>query len=317
MQTQTIVLIGLGLFLLVGLLVVIIGLAQSRRSDTIESRLEEFGALERPPTLEELELSQPFSERILLPVLEKLAQFAMRFTPQKTLETTQHQLDLAGGFHGWGPAQFLGVRMLMALLLGGLGIVVVVTSKSMATLHRFALAGTGFGLGYYMPGIMLGSRIRQRQQDIIKSLPDALDLLTICVEAGLGFDAAMSKVAEKWDNEMSRAFTRLIQELQLGKMRRDALRDMADRMEVRDVSSFVAAIIQASQLGVSIGKVLRIQSDQMRMRRRLRAEELARQAPIKMLPAIAFLIFPAMFIVLLGPAVIQVMGIFGSGGMMP
>jgi len=132
-------------------------------------------------------------------------------------------------------------------------------------------------------------------------------LLTICVEAGLGFDAAMGKVAEKWDNELSAAFTRVLQEIQLGKLRREALRDMSDRMEVRDVGTFVAAIIQADQLGVSIAKVLRIQSDQMRVRRRQRAEELARQAPIKMLPAIAFLIFPAIFVVLLGPAAIQLM----------
>jgi len=164
----------------------------------------------------------------------------------------------------------------------------------------------------------LGSKIRNRQQEVIKSLPDALDLLTICVEAGLGFDMAMSKVAEKWDNELSLAFSRVIQELQLGKLRREALRDMADGMEVPDVSTFVAAIIQADQLGVSIARVLRIQSDQMRMRRRQRAEELARQAPIKMLPAIAFLIFPAIFIVLLGPAVLTVKEMFmGSGSVLP
>ncbi len=161
--------------------------------------------------------------------------------------------------------------------------------------------------------LSLGSKIKKRQKEIIKSLPDALDLLTICVEAGLGFDAAMAKVSEKWDNELCVAFRRVIQELQLGKLRREALRDMANRMDVPDVSTFVAAIIQADQLGVSIARVLRIQSDQMRMRRRQRAEELARQAPIKMLPAIAFLIFPAIFIVLLGPAVIQVIQMFQGG----
>jgi tight adherence protein C len=131
----------------------------------------------------------------------------------------------------------------------------------------------------------------------------------------------MAKVADKWDNELSEAFNRVLQEVQLGRLRRHALRDMADRMEVQDVSTFVAAIIQAEELGVSIAKVLRIQSDQMRMRRRQRAEELARQAPIKMLPAIAFLIFPSIFIILLGPAILKVMdiGIFGGGGggMMP
>ena len=158
-----------------------------------------------------------------------------------------------------------------------------------------------------MPVLSLGRKIKSRQENIIKSLPDALDLLTICVEAGLGFDAALGRVAEKWDDALSVAFMRVLQEIQLGKLRREALRDMSDNMDVRDVGTFVAAIIQADQLGVSIAKVLRIQSDQMRVRRRQRAEELARQAGIKMLPAIAFLIFPAIFIVLLGPSVITLM----------
>ena len=125
----------------------------------------------------------------------------------------------------------------------------------------------------------------------------------------------MAKVAEKWDNELCLAFSRVIQELQLGKLRREALRNMADRMDVRDVSTFVAAIIQADQLGVSIARVLRIQSEQMRMRRRQRAEEMASQAGIKMLPALAFLIFPAIFIILLGPAVIQVIVMFQEGNL--
>jgi len=147
-----------------------------------------------------------------------------------------------------------------------------------------------------------------------RALPDALDLLTISVEAGLGFDAAMAKVAEKSDNELSRAFARVNAEVRLGKLRRDALRDMAQRAGVQDISNFIAAVIQADQLGVSLSKVLRVQSEQMRVRRRQRAEELANQAPIKMLFPLVFLIFPSIFIVLLGPAVIQIQksGLFGG-----
>jgi tight adherence protein C len=307
--------IGLGLVLLVGLLLFI--LARSRQSDTLEDRLEEFGALERAPTLEEMEMARPFSERVLIPVLEGLAQFATRFTPQKTLEATQHQLDLGGNPNNFGPAQFLGLRILLALLLGGLGLVLLVTATSMPFARRIMMVGVGAALGYYLPGMWLGGKIKTRQEEIVKALPDTLDLLTICVEAGLGFDAAMARVADKWDNEMCRGFAQVIQEIQLGKLRRDALRHMADTMEVRDVTTFVAAIIQAGQLGVSIAKVLRIQSDQMRMRRRQRAEELANQAPLKMMPAL-LLIFPALFIVLLGPAVIMVKDMFmGGGGPIP
>ena len=135
---------------------------------------------------------------------------------------------------------------------------------------------------------------------------------TICVEAGLGFDAAMSKVAEKWDNELSLAFTKAVQEMQLGKLRREALRDMANSMDVPDMTTFVAAIIQADTLGVSMAKVMRIQSDTMRMKRRQRAEEKARQAPVKMMIPLVFFIFPTILIVLLGPAFLQIRDVGSS-----
>jgi hypothetical protein len=156
---------------------------------------------------------------------------------------------------------------------------------------------------------LLSSRITRRQKEIRKAMPDALDLLTICVEAGLGFDAAMQKVFEKWDNELARAFGRVIREIQLGKLRREALRDMATRLGVEEMTSFVAAVIQSEQLGVSMAHVLRIQSDQMRVRRRQMAEEEAHKAPIKMLIPMALLIFPSICIVLMTPAVIMIITI--------
>jgi tight adherence protein C len=134
-----------------------------------------------------------------------------------------------------------------------------------------------------------------------------LDLLTICVEAGLGFDAAMRKVADKWDNELSIAFGRALQEIQLGKLRREALRDMADRIGASEFESFIAAVIQSEQLGVSMAKILRIQSDDMRVKRRQRAEQAAQRAPVLMLLPMAFLIFPTIMIVMMGPAVLIVM----------
>ena len=167
--------------------------------------------------------------------------------------------------------------------------------------------GLIFGLpaavvGFYLPDILLQSKIDRRQKEIRKAMPDGLDLLTICVEAGLQFDAAMSKLYEKWDNEMGRAFGRVVREIQLGKLRREALRDMADRLGVNEMSSFVAAVIQSEQLGVSMAHVLRIQADQMRIRRRQIAEEEAHKAPIKMLLPMALFIFPALCIVLMAPA---------------
>jgi tight adherence protein C len=171
-------------------------------------------------------------------------------------------------------------------------------------------------IGYFFPQLWLSSKIGRRQKEVRKALPDALDLLTICVEAGLGFDMALSKVSEKWESELSLAFSRVIQEIQLGKLRREALRDMADRIGLPELTSFVAAVIQSEQLGVSMAKVLRIQSDQMRVKRRQLAEEEAHKAPVKMLIPMALLIFPSLMIVLMTPAALRLMnsamaGMFG------
>jgi tight adherence protein C len=169
-------------------------------------------------------------------------------------------------------------------------------------------------LGWYLPWMMLRSMVDRRKDAIIKKLPDALDLMTICVDAGLTFNAAMQKVDEKWDDPLANEFGRVIHEMQLGKSRRQSLRDMSDRMDVPDVTSFIAAVLQADQLGVGIGKILRIQSEQMRVRRRQRAEEKAQQAPVKMLFPMVFLIFPSIFVVLLGPAGFQMLRSDSLGG---
>ena len=291
------------LVLLVAAVLVFLGLRQSREPDALEERLAQFGTLERPPTLEEIEMSQPFSERIMLPVLRAIAQFASRFTPRQSVESVQHQLDLAGNPYNWGPMEFLGVRAIIFVLFAALAGLILVAGK-LPGMQKFLVSGAAIAGGILLPTLFLRSKISRRQKSIVGSLPDALDLLTICVEAGLG---------EKWEDELSQAFTRVIQEIQLGKLRREALRDMADRMEVPDMSTFVAAIIQADQLGVSIARVLRIQSDQMRVRRRQRAEEQARAATLKILPPVVFLIFPSILVVLLGPAIItfkNMQGIF-------
>jgi tight adherence protein C len=277
-------------------------------------RLEEFASRASPLTLEEIELSQPFGERIVQPILRGLASFVTRFTPAQTVETTRHRLELAGRPNNWGPTEFFGVRAGAALLLCVL-LFLLLSISAQPFLYRLGGLVLGFMMGYLLPAMWLGGKIRRRQSEILKGLPDALDLLTICVEAGLGFDAAIAKVAEKWDNELSQAFGRVIQEIRLGKLRREALREMDRTCGVADVTSFVAAVIQADQLGVSMAKVMRIQSEQMRIRRRQRAEEKAHQAPVKMLFPLVFLIFPAIYIVLLGPATLVVKESGLMGGM--
>ncbi|MCA9984832.1 MAG: type II secretion system F family protein, partial [Anaerolineales bacterium] len=203
----------------------------------------------------------------------------------------------AAEFWAWRGVATFAMAILFFIILGGYDL-------STPTRLAYTLLATAFG--FMLPQMLLSSKITRRQQAIMKKLPDALDLMTICVDAGLTFDGAMSKVNEKWDDPLANDFGRVIYEMQLGKSRRQALRDMSDRMNVADVTSFIASVLQADQLGVSVGRVLRIQSEQMRLRRRQRAEEKAQQASLKMLFPLIFLIFPSMFVVLLGPAIFRV-----------
>src|SRR5512136_954652 len=299
----------IGALVVLALVLVVVGMGAPAPRQTLQDRLAEYGARDQPVTLEEIELSLPFSQRVVVPVLNAMAQFVARFTPQRTLETTRRNLELAGNPYNLTPAQFLVVRGVVAIVLGGvIGLLVAVTRTGWPQNILYPLLS--LALGFFLPVLWLSSQIARRKNSVIKSLPDALDLLTVCVEAGLGFDGAMQKITEKWKDDLALAFGRVLQEVRLGKSRREALRDMAERMDVPDITSFVAAIIQADQLGVSMAKVLRIQSDQMRVRRRQRAEEKAHQAPVKMLFPMVFLIFPSIYIVLLGPAVLT----FTSGG---
>lgn len=294
-------------FVAIAIIFIVIAVGSRKPGDSLQSRLAEYSMRETPATLEEIELSMPFRERVLAPLVRRASGFAVRFTPAKTLESTRHKLDLAGNPNNWSPSEFFGIRVIACVALGGLIFFVLTLAKVEFFPNRVLFTLLFAVLGFMLPALWLGSKIRNRKNSVIKSLPDALDLLTICVEAGLGFDQAMQKVAEKWEDDLSRAFARVLHEIRLGKTRREALRDVSERLDVSDMTSFIAAVIQAEQLGVSIAKVLRIQSDQMRVRRRQRAEEKAHQAPVKMLFPMVFLIFPAIWVVLLGPAILQVM----------
>src|SRR5664279_972137 len=282
---------------------VYVGTKEDRGRDPLQERLAQYDDKELPQSLEEIELSLSFKDRVLLPLMRRVAQITTRFTPQKQLEEARHQIELAG--MGMDPATFFTMRIFITVTFGlGAFYLFFIASKTVAPGSALLYTLGAVGLGYFFPVMWLKSRITRRQDAIWRALPDALDLLVICVEAGLGFDMAMGKVYEKWENDLAIAFGRVLREIQLGKLRRDALRDMANRMDVPDVTAFVAAIIQADQLGVSMSKILRIQADQMRVKRRQRAQEKAHQAPVKMMLPMVFLIFPSLWIVLLGPSII-------------
>jgi len=312
-------LIGFIVVLLVGVAIwlVVLGLRESLGEDPLQARLAEYAERGEQATLEEIELSQPFMERVVYPAAQSFGQLAQRFTPQNAITETQLQLERANAPRWLVPTLFLSSRFIVGVLFVALILLVFTLSPSntIFSLRSLLLTVLMAVIGFFMPTLLLKRRISRRQREILNSMPDALDLLTICVEAGLGFDAALKKVVQKWQNELSHGFARVLQEVQLGKLRREALRDMSKRFGVREMDSFIAAVIQSEQMGVSMAHVLRVQSDAMRIKRRQRAEENAQKAPVKMLIPLAFLIFPTIMIILLGPALLQIMRTTVSGGL--
>ena len=311
MDFMPFIIIGVVILIIVGILAFIgVRRRDSGGETNLADRLAEFASRGETVSLEELELEQPFMERVIFPVARKIGEFALRFTPQNAIQDVTHKLDMAGNPGNIEPTMFFAFRFL-GIPLGGLALFLGNVLKNSLFAKQPLLFAIGLAvLGFYLPDLMLKSRIDRRQDAVRKAMPDALDLLTICVEAGLGFEAALQKVYEKWDNEISRAFGRVIREIQLGKVRREALRDMAERLGIAEMTSFVAAVIQSEQLGVSMAQVLRIQADQMRVRRRQIAEEKAHRAPVLMLIPMGIFIFPALCIVMMGPAMIQLIQSF-------
>lgn len=286
---------------------------REEENDPLLARLAEFTERGEEVSLEKLELSRPFSERVLVPVLRKIGEISARFTPQKVLLDTNKKLEMAGNPGRIDATTFMAAQLIVPVIFDVFIFMISTIAPDPWPLGRLLLVLLVLGVvGFFFPQLWLTSRIQSRQHEIRKAMPDALDLLTICVEAGLSFDSAMQKVSEKWENQLSLAFARAIREVQLGKMRREALRDMSDRLGISEMTSFTAAIIQSEQLGVSMAKVLRIQSEQMRMKRRQRAEEEAHKAPVKMIFPMGLLIFPSILIILMTPALIQIMDTFGG-----
>jgi tight adherence protein C len=292
-------------------LLIFYGVAGKSPIDPVQARLIQLGSMQAR-NLEELELQQPFLERTLKPLAARLSGSVARITSASFASRTQHRLALAGNPGDLSVTEWLGMKGIFALIFGGvMALLLLLVGASIVMV--MALGMFGLGMGYIAPEFWLGKRVKKRQKAIIRMIPDSLDLLTISVRAGLGFDAALAKVVEKVEGPLSDEFRRALAEVRVGKSRRDALRDIVPRTEVGPLTNFIGAIIQAEQLGVSISKVLQVQSEQLRIERRQRAEEQAAKAPIKMLFPLVGCIFPSLFIVILGPAVILIVQNFSAG----
>jgi tight adherence protein C len=289
-------------------LLITYGVAARPSQDAVQARLSQL--VVQPRTLEEMELQQPFFDRVLRPTIQRLARFGQRGGADRggMIARIDAKLEKAGYPGGLRGADWMGVKILSAIVFAILIFLVglLLTKGSFMASLLFGFAG--MGLGYLAPEYWLSRKIRARSMGMILQLPDALDLLTISVEAGLGFDAALAKCVEKMEGPLVDEFRQALAEVRMGRPRREALRDVAQRADAQPVSNFIGAIVQAEQLGVPIAKVLQIQSNQLRIERRQRAEEAAAKAPVKMLFPMVGCIFPTIFIVILGPAIITVMG---------
>ncbi|MGZ6266699.1 MAG: type II secretion system F family protein [Candidatus Limnocylindrales bacterium] len=288
-------------------LLIFIGLAGSSPVDPVQARLTQLGSM-TAKNLEELELQAPFIERTLRPLAGRLSNSVSRITSTSFSDRTEKRLALAGNPGDLRTADWLGIKAIGAIV-GGIIFFLLFVLLGLLKFPLpigFLLTMVGVAFGYTIPEFWLGGRVRKRQKAILMMIPDSLDLLTISVRAGLGFDAALARVVEKLKGPLSDEFRRALAEVRVGKARREALRDIVPRTEVQPLTNFIGAIIQAEQLGVSISKVLQVQSEQLRIERRQRAEEQAAKAPIKMLFPLVGCIFPSLFIVILGPAIILI-----------
>ncbi|MGH2471841.1 MAG: VWA domain-containing protein [Candidatus Limnocylindria bacterium] len=252
-----------------------------------------------------------FWRRVVLPLLARLTRPVARIAPNSMADNVRRQLAQAGDPLGMDPAGFLGLRIGLAIVCGA--IFAAGAGAAEPSLLLMLLVGLiGLFFGYVVPGILLGRAVSSRKRRILRALPSALDMLALAARAGMTFDGAIAQVVARWDNPLSDGFRILLSEFRMGRDRREALRAVAQRTGVPDVARFTNAVIQADSLGVPVSKVLHDQAIEMRTRRRQRAEEAARKAPVKMLFPMVGLIFPALFVVILGPAVPRFIDLFAQ-----
>ena len=333
METSTATLIGLitivggYLFFMFGIRMNMVNEVTKRLRDYVEEPQGQPKVIPFTSEMRQVELRGTFRSRILEPWIARVTDFLGRLTPGKLSQSLEADLVIAGNPFGLSPRGFYFVRMgstLVGFLLAFImvraavlpdsavtdGIAIPVTGsgsevQSSGPNPLLMLVWAAFALFIFtnLPKTWLRRKARRRKTEIMKAMPDALDMLSVCADAGLGFDQSIQRVSEAWDTSLSKEFARVVAEMGMGLPRHEALRNFADRVNVPDVSSFVAVILQSDQLGMSITQTLHAQAKQMRIERRFRAQEQARKMPLKMLFPLLLFIFPSMFAVILGPMV--------------
>lgn len=296
-------------FLFVAFVVLWVGNGLLRAQRTAGDRLAVYGK----DVLREETLAKPLSERAVAPVLMRVGRLIRRFTPVGYLEKTQRKLMLAGNPGNLDAPAFAVIKVFTTVI----GVVLAFFIRAAAVgdgLLAVLLFVFPIILGFFGPDAWLTRKVDERRLAMQRTLPDILDLLVISVEAGLGFDAALARVVGTVPGPLSEEFFRMLQETRVGVSRRDAMRHLMDRTDLDELRSFLLAMLQAEAFGVAIARVLRVQADEMRVKRRQRAQEKAFAAPVKLVFPLVFCIFPSLFIILLGPAAIQIAGAFSTIG---
>ncbi|HEX7097871.1 MAG TPA: type II secretion system F family protein [Acidimicrobiia bacterium] len=303
-------LVVLSVFALVLFIAVWVGMGVTRAREELNERLALYGRGQAIQTAREQELAKPLAQRTVGPVVLKISAFLKRFTPVGYLQKKERELMLAGYPGNMDAPAFVVVKLLTTIVgliagffLRGFG------QDGFMQLLMFVMP---IALGFFGPDAWLKRKIDERRTAMLRALPDMLDLLVISVEAGLGFDSALQRVVATVPGPLSEEFFRMLQETRVGVSRRDAMRHLMDRTDLEELRSFLLAMIQAEAFGVTIARVLRVQADEMRVKRRQRAQEKAFAAPVKLVFPLVFCIFPSLFVVLLGPAAIQIADAFAN-----
>ena len=286
-------------------LIIATALAGAAEKQQVSRSLAAIRAFEAAPGGLRKEADVPFADRVLLPSMQRLARIGRRFTPAGLDERVRHRLDLAGNPPTWDVERVIAFKML-GVIVGLAGGLLVALALGANVLTIFGLAVALAAAGYFAPDVALLEISQRRQQQMQKDLPDALDMLSITVEAGLAFNAALAQVARNTEGPLADEFFRVLQEMQLGKGRSEAIRALGERTNVPEVRGFANAMVQADAFGVPVANVLRVQAKEQRVKRSQRAEEKAQKVPVKILFPLIFCIMPSLFIVILGPAAITI-----------
>jgi tight adherence protein C len=306
-----ILMFGAGLLFLAGTLALsVIGVATAERRGVARS-VAAINALDAAPDILKEELERPFAERVLAPLGDRFVGLGRKLVRADTARKLQYRLDIAGNPQGWDVSRILGLKVLGLGVFGVLGFLYLASTNW--PFYRVILATAAVAaFGYVLPNVLLYNAGQKRATLMRKALPDALDLLTVSVEAGLAFDGAVSRVAKNTDGPLAQEFGRLLQEMQIGMGRVESMRSMAERTSLDDLRAFCTAMVQADSLGIPVGRVLRVQSQEMRTKRRQRAEEKAQQVPVKIMVPLVLFILPCLFLVVMGPAAIGMMEAFSG-----